>query len=281
MRVAIVTDSTANLKETRAKELGVTVVPLHILFGDKSYTDGVDLSANEFYDKLLTSDRLPTTSQPSPGAFAEVYKKLLLDHDAILVITLSAKLSGTYSSAKTARDLVDGPIHIYDSQLVEYALGLEVEEAVRLAAEGMDPTVIMQKLTELRPRTRTFLVMGTLENLRRGGRIGGVAALVGSLLQVKPVLTLRDGIVDIHEKVRTTRKALEGILVELARDCEMNRVTRVTIIHSTSAAEVQAFRQQVEATVSGVTVDETWLAPIVGVHAGPGSLGMIYLCHEA
>lgn len=283
MRVAIVTDSTANLSAIRARELGVTVVPLQIVFGDRAYTDGVELEVQEFYERLTVSDRLPSTSQPSVGMFAEVFSRLLESHDAILAILLSGKLSGTVASAQAARDLISRQrdVHVYDSQLVEYALGLQVEEAVRMVNQGWSVHRVTEALAGVRGRTRCFIVLDSLENLRRGGRIGGAAALIGSLLQVKPIITLRDGIVDVHEKVRTARRALEGLLTQLQRDVAQFGVSEVTIMHSSSPEAVDAFRAQVLAAAPGVRTREVWLSPIVGVHTGLGGLGLIYLCDEA
>jgi len=283
VRLAIVTDSTANLSATRARELGVTVVPLQIIFGDRAFSDGVELTVQEFYERLPASDRLPTTSQPSVGMFAEVFSRLLESHDAILAILLSGKLSGTVASAQAARDLISRQrdVHVYDSRLVEYALGLQVEEAARMVREGWSVHRVTEALVGVRERTRCFIVLDSLENLRRGGRIGGVAAVIGSLLQVKPIITLRDGLVDVHEKVRTSRRALEGLLTQLQRDVAQFGVSEVTIMHSSSREAVDAFRAQVLAAAPGVRTREVWMSPIVGVHTGLGGLGLIYLCHEA
>jgi len=186
MRVAIVTDSTANLSVERAIELGVTVVPLQVIFGEESFADGTEISAAEFYDKMANTDALPSTSQPSAGAFAAAFERLLRDHDAVLAILLSSRLSGTLQAAHTARELIlgggtsSGAITLHDSGMTDYALGVQVEAAVRMNAEGLAPDAICALLPAVRERTRAFIVLGSLDNLRRGGPIRRAEARMGS-----------------------------------------------------------------------------------------------------
>lgn len=286
MRVAIVTDSTANLSVERANELGVTVVPLQVIFGEQSFADGTEITAAEFYDKMAHSNVLPSTSQPSAGAFAAVFEHLLRDHDAVLAILLSSRLSGTLQAAHTARELTigggtsSGTITLYDSGMTDYALGVQVEAAVRMSAEGLAPDAICALLPAVRERTRAFIVLGSLDNLRRGGRIPRAAALMGSLLQIKPIITLRDGLVDVYDKVRTYRKALDSILNKLAREVAETGVSEVMIIHATSDEAVVEFRERVRATAPDAQIRVHSLSPVVGVHAGINSMGLIYVCDE-
>lgn len=279
MRVAVVTDSTANLTSEQVAELGVTVVPLQILFGEEAFSDGVDLSADDFYKRMEVADKLPTTSQPAVGAFVETFRHLRQDHDVVIAVLLSARLSGTVRAAESAKALLgDEQIVIHDSAMADYALGVQVTIAAQLARDGAPPEQIVSALPDVGRRTRAFIVVGTLENLRRGGRIGGAAALVGTLLQIKPIITLQDGVVEVHEKVRTNKKALDAILEQLTRDVKAHGVAQVRVIHSTTPEDAAAFSARVRELVPDVEVSVTPLAPIIGVHAGIGCCGVIYLC---
>jgi len=280
MKIAVLTDSTANLTMEQVQALSVTVVPLQVVFGDETFADGVDLSAQAFYQRLETADQLPTTSQPAIGQFVEAFARLLREFDAVLAVLLSAKLSGTLRAAESARELVDGgkKIYIHDSAMADYALGLQVVAAAKMAQAGATPEEIVTALPEVGRRSRAYIVVGTLESLKRGGRIGGAAAMVGTLLQIKPIITLQDGVVAVHEKVRTNKKALDAILEQLAGDVASYGVSHVRVLHSTTVPAVTDFAARVRALLPEGDVSVTPLAPIIGVHTGIGCCGMIYLC---
>src|SRR5712691_1213382 len=214
--VAIVTDSTSDLPPALAAARSVTVVPLTLNLDGESLLDGVDITASEFYRRLPNATSHPTTSQPSPGAFAEKYTVLLEDHDAIVSIHISEKLSGTYASARQAADMTDPKrVHVVDSEVVSMSLGLVALVASALAAQKVDAAAIESRVLAMRPHVHTYFSVATLEFLRRGGRIGRASALLGSVLQVKPVLCIRDGLVTPLERVRTFDRALNRV-IELA-----------------------------------------------------------------
>src|SRR6266852_2710794 len=195
-KVAVVTDSTADLPPTLAATRAITVVPLTLHFDGKSLLDGVDITPEEFYRLLPTATAHPTTSQPSAGRFAEIYGSLLEDHDDVVSIHISEKLSGTVASARQAADMTDPKrIRVIDSEVVSMSLGLLTLVASTLATRGAEPEAIEAKIMAMRPHVQTYFSVATLEFLRRGGRIGRASALLGSVLQVKPVLCIRDGLV--------------------------------------------------------------------------------------
>src|SRR6266446_6848345 len=235
-KVAVVTDSTADLPPTLAATKAITVVPLTLHFDGKSLLDGVDITPEEFYRRLPTATTHPTTSQPSPGRFAEVYGALLEDHDEVVSIHISEKLSGTYASARQAADMTDPKrVHVIDSEVVSMSLGLVTLVASALADQNLDAAAIESRIVAMRPHVHTYFSVATLEFLRRGGRIGRASALLGSVLQVKPVLCIRDGLVTPLERVRTFDRALHRV-VELTQEVDRGKGLCVIVGHADAEA---------------------------------------------
>jgi len=276
MRVAIVTDSTADISAQEAAKLGITVVPLQVLFGEQTFRDGVDIKASEFYPMLAAHSELPTTSQPSAGTFAEVFENLLHDCDEIIGIFISSSLSGTVRSAETARDLVGGAITVVDSGQAAYALGIVVLEAAALAAEGAAAADILARAAFVQERVRAYFVLDSLEHLRRGGRLSSASAIIGTVLQIKPVLTLRDKKIEIYEKVRTQRRALESMADRFVTDVQGKRRVVAGVIHSAVRAQAEEFRERLQMRAPQAEWRVIELNPVVGVHVGPRVLSLIY-----
>ena len=276
MRVAIVTDSTADISAQEAAKLGITVVPLQVLFGEQTFRDGVDIKASEFYPMLAAHSELPTTSQPSAGTFAEVFENLLHDCDEIIGIFISSSLSGTVRSAETARDLVGGAITVVDSGQAAYALGIVVLEAAALAAEGATAADILARVSFVQERVRAYFVLDSLEHLRRGGRLSSASAIIGTVLQIKPVLTLRDKKIEIYEKVRTQRRALESMADRFVTDVQGKRRVVAGVIHSAVQAQAEEYKEQLQMRAPQAEWRVIELNPVVGVHVGPRVLSLIY-----
>lgn len=271
-RVAIVTDSTADLPVELAKARSVTVVPLTLNFDGQSLLDGVDITPADFYRRLPGSATHPTTSQPSPGSFAKAYESLLEDHDAIVSIHISEKLSGTYASARQAADMTDRDrIRVVDSELVSMSLGLVTLVAATMSASGADAEAIEGKVREMRSQVQTYFSVATLEFLRRGGRIGRASALLGSVLQVKPVLCIRDGLVTPLERVRTFERALNRV-VELTREVDRGNGVCIIVGHADSEADAERIGRELEPIAETLMIQS--LGPVVGAHAGPGVVGV-------
>jgi DegV family protein with EDD domain len=270
--VAIVTDSTADLPLDLAGSRGITVVPLTLNFDGQSLLDGVDIRPDEFYRRLHSVTTHPTTSQPSPGRFADVYKSLLADHDSVVSIHISQKLSGTYESARQAADMTDASrVRVIDSELVSMSLGLLTLAASSLAATGQDAAAIEAKVLEMRPSIQTYFSVATLEFLRRGGRIGNASALVGSVLQLKPVLCIRDGLVTPLERVRTFERALNRV-IELTREVDRGHGVCVIVGHADAEADAQRIGRELDSIAETLMIQP--LGPVVGAHAGPGVVGV-------
>jgi DegV family protein with EDD domain len=271
-KVAIVTDSTADLPPELTALRSITVVPLTLNFDGQSLLDGVDIRPDEFYRRLHSVTTHPTTSQPSPGRFADVYKSLLAGHDSVVSIHISQKLSGTYESARQAAAMTDANrVRVIDSELVSMSLGLVTLAASSLAASGKDGTAIEAKVLEMRSSIQTYFSVATLEFLRRGGRIGRASALLGSVLQVKPVLCIRDGLVTPLERVRTFERALNRV-VELTREVDRGHGVCIIVGHADAEADAQRIGRELDSIAETLMIQP--LGPVVGAHAGPGVVGV-------
>jgi fatty acid kinase fatty acid binding subunit len=273
--VRIVTDSTADLTPEQQGAAGITVVPLNVHFGDEVFRDHVDLSTDEFFRRLKASSQLPRTSQPSVGAFEEAYRTLLDGGDEIVSVHLSSKVSGTYNSALMAAQSVgDGKIDVVDSLSTSMALGFMALEAANLARSGRDRQTVSERLRELVAKARVICVVDTLTYLERGGRIGKAAALLGSLLNVKPILQLKDGEVVPLGRARGRPQALNRLVELLERD---GKVSRLAIMHGAAQADAEQLRERVASTYPGVDIQLTEIGAVLGTHTGPGVIGFTYL----
>ena len=270
--VAVVTDSTADLPPQLVKARSITVVPLTLHFEGRSLLDGVDIRPSEFYRKLPNVTTHPTTSQPSPGRFAETYGELLNEHAEVVSIHISEKLSGTYASALQGAEMTDPKrVRVIDSQLVSMSLGLLTLAATQMAAQGEDAGSLAERLGAMREHVQTYFSVATLEFLRRGGRIGRAGALLGSVLQVKPVLCIRDGLVTPLERVRTFDRALNRV-VELAREVDRGKGVCVIVGHADAEADAERVARELEPVAETLLIHP--LGPVVGAHAGPGVVGV-------
>ena len=273
--VRIVTDSTADLTPEQQRAAGITVVPLNVHFGDEVFRDHVDLSADEFFRRLKASSQLPRTSQPSVGAFEEAYRKLLDGGDEIVSVHLSSKVSGTYNSALMAAQSVgDGKIEVVDSLSTSMALGFMALEGAKLAKAGRDRQAVAECLQGLVPKARVICVVDTLTYLERGGRIGKARALLGSLLNVKPILQLKDGEVVPLGRARGRPQALNRLVELLERD---GKVRQLAIMHGAAQTDAEHLRERVASRYPGVDIQLTEIGAVLGTHTGPGVIGFTYL----
>jgi len=273
MTIKIVTDSAADLPSILTEELDITVVPVYLRFGEQVYRDRVDISEEEFYQRLLHDPVHPNTTQPSPQDFASVYDKLSQEADGIISIHITSKLSGTYNSAVQGKKMVRNrcPIEIVDSQTITIAVGLIVIQASKMVKSGMSLQQIVNELGKIIPNVHLLILFDTLKYLVKGGRIGKAKGLVGSVLSVKPLLTVRDGELMPSGQVRTRSKGMDRLLDFVKNATE---IQDLAILHSTTPDEAQAL---VERTSPIFPKEHTILArlgPGLGVHGGPGILAV-------
>jgi len=273
LAVRVVTDSTADLPEEIVKDLGITVVPLQVNFGSHTYFDGIDLRADDFYRKLSESETLPTTSQPTPAAFTEVYNRLAKETSDIVSIHISPKLSGTYNSAVLGRSVVerDCRIEIIDSLQASMGLGLIVIQAAKAAQSGATLDEVIDLVRNVIPRIRFFGMVDTLEYLHKGGRIGKAQALMGTLLSIKPLIGCEDGEVHPKGKARTQKKALTR-LYEMVQ--ESGEIEELTVSYSTIPEQAAVFTKRLSPMFDTNRVYQARIGPVIGTYLGPGSMAV-------
>jgi len=271
MSIGIVTDSTADLPEDIVKEYGIKIVPAYILLEGKTYRDGIDISQDELYRRMVETEQTPTTSQPPPADFAEVYRSLLKDFEYIISIQVTGKLSGIYASALAARDMLNEGkrIHVIDSQLTSMGMGMLAVFAAQMAKAGDTVEKIVEEIRESISHTHIWAAFDTLKYLHRGGRIGKAKALVGSMLSIKPLLTMRNGEIMPIGIARTRKKAMDR-LVELASS--ISGIADMAIVHSTTPDEAQEMKNRLGHINLPKAVSISKLGPALGVHGGPGTL---------
>lgn len=275
-RVAVVTDSTCDLPPTLVEELGLRVVPLTVAFGDRSFIAGVELTTEAFHARLAAGDELPTTSQPSPAWFEEAYADCADEgYDEVVSVHCSAALSGTVSLARDRARRAPLPVEVVDSRLVGGALGAAALAAHRAAEAGGDRAAVLAAIDHVRERSTSSIVVDTIEHLRRGGRLSGAQAAIGTALRVKPIVTLTDdGRVEVRERVRTWSRALQRVVQEAVRTAAGAPVD-VIVAHALVPTRAEqtwaALREQVTIR-EGI---ETLIGPVVGSHVGPGALGVV------
>ncbi len=271
MTVKIVTDSTSDLPPDLIQELDITVVPACVIFGNKTYRDGVDISQDELYRKMVTENIPATTSQPPPADFADVYKKLLKETNEIASIHVTSKLSGVYNSALQGKEMASGGnrIEVVDSLSVSMGLGLLTLLAARLAKAGEDFPRIVEEVRQSIPNIHIWAVFDTLKYLLRGGRIGKAKALLGGVLNVKPMLTMRDGELHPAGFIRTHAKGIERLIDNLKKAVN---VQDVAVVHSTTPEDAQTLKERISTIFNRGPIYISRLGPALGVHAGPGAL---------
>ena len=271
MTLKIVTDSTADLPPRLAGDLGVTVVPVHVRFGDQVYRDRVDISEDEFYQRLLHDPIHPSTTQPTPQDFADVYQKLSQEAEGIISIHLSSKLSGTYNSALQGKEIVDTkcPIEVIDSQVLTMSLGLLVIAATTIAKSGKNIQQVVEEIKQTIPSIHLLALFDTLKYLALGGRIGKVQALLGSVLSVKPMLTIKDGELVPAGRVRSRIRGINR-LVDFVKNAV--DIQDMAIVYNTTPDEAQTLVGRMGSIFPKERIRLARLGPALGVHAGPGVL---------
>lgn len=274
-KIRVVADSGCDIPKDMADELGIRLVPLTIHFGDEERQDGVDLSPEEFYRRLRAGE-LSRTTQPAPAAFEAVYRALAEEGvEAIVSIHLSSKLSGTMQSASLAAQSVAVPVHVVDSRSASLGSGLIAIEAARMARDGASVDEILERARAIVAQQQVLFMVDTLEYLQRNGRIGKAQAFLGGLLNLKPILTLEDGIVAPLERARGRAKAVARLLDRLAATAGAAPL-RVAVLHGDAPAEAAALAGQIRARVQVAELFIGLLGPTIGTHVGPGTLGMVY-----
>jgi DegV family protein with EDD domain len=280
--VKIVTDSSANLPEDLRQKFDITVIPLQAIFGKTVYRDGVDLTIDKFFEMLPHAKEHPTTSQPSAGEFVELYKPLLEAGKEIVSVHLPSKLSGTYASACAAKTELEQqlkktvPLTIVDTPWISLALGMLCIVAAQAAAAGKSRDDVVAAVNAIIPKLNLIFVLDTLEYLRRGGRIGGASAMLGTLLNFKPMLEIKGGVVTPLEKPRSRAKAVKRLIEIMEQRTGGNKPIHVGVLHAQSPADAAALEQQIRKQFECKEFYMSQIGPVLGVHTGPNALGLAF-----
>lgn len=280
-RIAVVTDSTSNLAPDLTEVYGIDVIPLNVHWGDEAYLDGVTLKPDDFYEWLGERKDFPKTSQPSAGAFIEFFERVAeeQDVDAILGIFISSKMSGTLTSARQAKAELASRrpglrIELVDSLSVSMGLGLQVLVAVRAVRDGKSMSETLGLIQQVQSTLQVVFVVDTLEFLHRGGRIGGAARLLGSALNLKPVLTIVDGQIEALEKVRSRRKSLRRLIQIFDETWRDREPAEVAVMQARAEEELERFLPMLGEQLGHDPAYVRLLTPVVGTHGGPGTIGL-------
>ncbi len=277
-KVAVVTDSTATIPKEVAQKYAITVAPQVLIWDHQTYEDGVDIQPDEFYRRLEKSSTMPSTSQVTPKTFLQIFSRLHGEGYDILAVLISEKLSGTIASAVQAREhLPEARIEIVDSRATAMAMGFSVLEAAKAASAGGSLEECKAIAERARELTGVFFTVDTLEFLHRGGRIGGGARFLATALNIKPILELRDGRLEGIEKVRTRRKALDRVVELVVKSISDRRPVRLASLHANARTDACYMLEEIQKRIETVEALETEVSPVIGTHAGPGTVGICFL----
>lgn len=274
--IQIVTDSSADLSPDFKSHSQVSVVPLNVMFGERAFKDGVDITSAQFYEKLRAAPDLPTTSMPAPADFADTYRNLLERAETIVSIHISSKLSGTYQSAVGAMaEFPEHDIVVIDSGYVSVGLHLLVALCLREAEKGTARDDLLKKLDEWKRSLGMYFTVDTLDYLMRGGRIGKASHLIGSVLNIKPILTMSEGAIDTAAKARSRKKALAKMKELMTARPSTPKVA--VIAHAAAEDARDKFSADIATTFEGIEIVRTEMGPVNGTHAGPGAISLAFI----
>jgi DegV family protein with EDD domain len=274
MKTAVVTDSTAYIPKELREKWNIHMIPLSVIFDNETYREDIDISAEAFYEEVKQRD-LPTTSMPPIGEFVELFGKLSKEYDEVVSIHLSSGISGTFQGAVTAGGMVDDiKLYAFDSEVSAMVQGFYALEAAEMAERGLGAEEILARLNEMKNSARAYFMVDDLSHLQRGGRLSTAQALIGSLLQVKPLLHFEDKKIVPFEKVRTRKKALNRVVELLADDAGSGGEYRAVVIHANREEEAHEWKSELEAQFPNVEFMLSYFGPVIGTHLGEGSMGM-------
>ena len=275
--IRIITDSTCDLTKADQEKLGITVIPLQVLFGTTHYTDGIDLSVEAFYQKLETEKELPTTTQINPDTFINAFEEYLKQGDEIIAILLSSHLSGTYQSAVIAKEMLEtDKIHLIDSQNVTLGLALLVGEASKLRDQGLSASEIVEEIELLKNKVKLIAIVDTLKYLQKGGRISAASAVVGTALGIKPIVQVKDGIVQVLGKERGQKKMYKFIAHYL-EEHQIDTQYCVVFAHSMAETSLKSLKDMIEEKYNIIDNRTVCIGSTVGTHVGPGAVGVAFI----
>nr|WP_155111076.1 DegV family protein [Metabacillus mangrovi] len=258
------------------EEYDIKVIPLAIQIDSETYIDRVDITPEEFLEKMAAANELPKSSQPAVGNFTELYSSLLNEADEIISIHMTSGMSGTYQTACSAAEMTGGNITVVDSQFISKALGFQVVEAARMAKEGSGKEEILERIQAIKNATKLFVTVDTLENLVKGGRIGRGKAMIGSLLNIKPIASLQDGVYTPVAKVRSHSQIVKYLAKQFGDDVKGKTAKAIGIAHADALELANSLKEAILHISPDLPVDISYTTPVVSTHTGPGAIGFMY-----
>lgn len=274
--IKIVTDSTCDLSIAEMEKLQIHMIPLSISIDGKTYLDRIEIQPDTFIEKMKKASNLPKSSQPSVGTFLELYDELGKDGSEVLSIHMTEKLSGTYQSAQSAAQMTKTKVTVVDSMFISKALGFQVRKAAQLVNLRYPLDKIIEKLEQIRANTKLYVAMETLENLAKGGRIGKGTALLGSMLNIKPIIKMENGEIEPLGRARGQSAIIKKLLSQFINDIKGKTVESIAVCHADSYELALKIKTQIEETLSHIEVEIDDTTPIISTHTGAGAVGLIY-----
>lgn len=275
MTTAIVTDSTAYLSKEEREKYNIHMVPLSVIIDDTSYEEEVTITASEFYDRVRNEKKLPKTTQPAIGKFVAKFEELAKEYDEVVTIHLSSGISGTYQGALQAGEMVEGiDVYGFDSEIACAVQGFFAIRAAKLAAAGKNAKEIIQELEQMRTSMQAYFIVDDLAHLQRGGRLSAGAALIGGLLQIKPVLHFENKVIVPFEKIRTRKKAIKRAETMLDEAVQKHGALDITVIHGNCEEEATKWMQELADRYPEASIKLSYFGPVIGTHLGEGAIGI-------
>lgn len=277
MKIAVMTDSTSYIPAKIREELNIHMVPLSVVFGEESYREEIDITSEEFYKKLKENKALPTTSQPSIGYVTNKLEQLAEDYDAVISVHLSSGISGTYQTLVSAGEMVGGiDLYAYDSEASCLVQAFYVYEIVEMIKQNKTPEEIIARLDEMKKTMHAYFMVDDLTNLMRGGRLSNAQAIVGSLLQVKPILHFVDKLIVPFEKIRTRKKAINRIMSLLEEKAATGKDLKVSFVHANNESAALELEAVFKEKYPNIETSITYFGPVIGTHLGEGAVGLAW-----
>lgn len=276
MKIKIVTDSTADLTNEMIEKYGISVLPLKIYMNGTTYIDRVDITPSEFIEKMKQAEELPKSSQPSVGEFLELYDRLAEESDEIISIHVAGALSGTVQTARLAAEQSKGKVTVVDSEFISKALAYQVLEAAQMAEKGNKIEEILERLTQVRKNTKLYVLLSTLENLVKGGRIGKGTGLIGSLLKIKPIAALENGVYTPIKVVRSYAQAVKQLANRFKDEIDGKKIKGINIVHADGMNLALQLKEKLQESIGNIELKIEETTPIISTHTGPGAIGFMF-----
>lgn len=277
MKITLITDSTCDITPEELGAKGVKFAPLKVLFPDGEYVDKIDLTNSEFYGKMKASETLPTTSQVNPNEFHELFEEEIKAGNHVIGIFLSSELSGTYQSAVIAKEMTSSDlITLIDARTTSFGLGLLLNTLIGYVENGLSVDEIIVAMNEKIKNTQLYGMLDTLENLKKGGRLSSSSAIIGKMLNLKPIIEIKEGLVNVASKARGSKKGMNWMIEQLLEEYPEGYVDVIGIAHANNLEKMEEFRHLILNSIKVGTIYESEIGSVVGTHAGEGAVGLVY-----